>query len=63
MNRYLETGRAHAGVRPWAWVLLLFLGPTAGTLCEEWYQWTMVSRRRGTRPSAGGVADARDRTG
>ncbi|KAI0768822.1 multidrug resistance-associated ABC transporter [Trametes elegans] len=38
---YLETGRAHAGVRPWAWVLLLFLGPTAGTLCEEWYQWTM----------------------
>ncbi|KAI0644413.1 multidrug resistance-associated ABC transporter [Trametes meyenii] len=38
---YLEAGHAEAVVRPWAWVLLLFVGPVASTVCDEWYLWTM----------------------
>lgn len=34
INRYLETGRSHSttGIRPWFWVLWLFLGPTISFL-------------------------------
>ncbi|KAH9851387.1 multidrug resistance-associated ABC transporter [Lenzites betulinus] len=38
---YLEEGHAPSIVRPWAWMLLLFAGPTLSTLCQEWYQWIM----------------------
>ncbi|KAH9851409.1 multidrug resistance-associated ABC transporter [Lenzites betulinus] len=38
---YLEKGHGQSIVQPWAWVLLLFVGPTLATICQEWYQWTM----------------------
>ncbi|KAI0819311.1 multidrug resistance-associated ABC transporter [Trametes gibbosa] len=38
---YLEEGHPQSTVRPWAWVLLLFVGPTLSTVCGEWYQWIM----------------------
>ncbi|EIW62518.1 multidrug resistance-associated ABC transporter [Trametes versicolor FP-101664 SS1] len=38
---YLEKGHAQSVVRPWAWVMLMFVGPTVSTICEEWYNWTM----------------------
>ncbi|KAI0373549.1 multidrug resistance-associated ABC transporter [Pilatotrama ljubarskyi] len=37
----LEERHAEPVVRPWAWVLLLFIGPTVKTVCEEWYYWIM----------------------
>ena len=30
-------------VRPWVWIFLLFLGPTAGTFAFQWYVYTAVS--------------------
>ncbi|KAI0633842.1 multidrug resistance-associated ABC transporter [Trametes polyzona] len=39
---YLEVGHAPSVFKPWAWLLFLFFGPSLGTICEEWYQWTMV---------------------
>ena len=30
-------------VRPWVWIFLLFLGPTAGTFAFQWYIYTVVS--------------------
>lgn len=39
-------------VRPWVWVLLLFLGPTATALALQWYIYTVVSS---------GTIDARSR--
>ncbi|KAJ7092446.1 P-loop containing nucleoside triphosphate hydrolase protein [Mycena belliarum] len=41
--RYIETGGEGATVRPWVWVLWLFLGPTTATLSEQWYMF-IVSR-------------------
>ncbi|KAI0666643.1 multidrug resistance-associated ABC transporter [Trametes maxima] len=38
---YLEAGHTPVVVRPWAWVLLLFVGPATTTVFEEWYLWTM----------------------
>ncbi|KAI0351013.1 multidrug resistance-associated ABC transporter [Trametes cingulata] len=38
---WLEEGHAHPTLRPWAWPLILFLGPAAKTVCEEWYYWIM----------------------
>ncbi|KAL7281057.1 hypothetical protein ACG7TL_004359 [Trametes sanguinea] len=36
----LEVGH-ESTVRTWAWLLVFFIGPTMGTVCEEWYLWTM----------------------
>ncbi|KAI0709575.1 P-loop containing nucleoside triphosphate hydrolase protein [Cerioporus squamosus] len=36
---YLEVGGPKSNIYPWAWSLLLLVGPTAVTFCEEWYQW------------------------
>ncbi|KAJ7457047.1 P-loop containing nucleoside triphosphate hydrolase protein [Mycena latifolia] len=44
--RYIETqgkGATGATVRPWVWVLWLFVGPTIGTLGDQWYMF-IVSR-------------------
>ncbi|KAJ6625968.1 ABC transporter type 1, transmembrane domain-containing protein [Mycena sp. CBHHK59/15] len=41
--RYNETNGAGASVRPWVWVLWLFLGPTVCSLSEQWYMY-IVSR-------------------
>ncbi|KAJ7454991.1 P-loop containing nucleoside triphosphate hydrolase protein [Mycena galericulata] len=41
--RYIETKGEGATVRPWVWVLWLFLGPTIRLLAEQWYMFT-VSR-------------------
>ncbi|KAJ6578766.1 multidrug resistance-associated ABC transporter [Mycena vulgaris] len=35
--RHIETEGKGASVRPWVWVLWLFLGPTICTLGEQWY--------------------------
>ncbi|KAI0360840.1 multidrug resistance-associated ABC transporter [Trametes cingulata] len=36
----LEEGHQQSIIRPWAWVLLLFLGPALVSIFEEWYAWT-----------------------
>ncbi|KAJ3985397.1 hypothetical protein F5890DRAFT_1510435 [Lentinula detonsa] len=35
--RYLEPGGEKAVVRPWFWILWLFIGPVGGTLFIQWY--------------------------
>ncbi|KAI9444468.1 hypothetical protein H4582DRAFT_1805817 [Lactarius indigo] len=35
--RYLETRGEGAVVRPWVWVMYLFLGPALGTIAFQWY--------------------------
>ncbi|KAF8832671.1 hypothetical protein HHX47_DHR1001791 [Lentinula edodes] len=35
--RYLEPGGERAVVRPWFWILWLFIGPIGGTLSIQWY--------------------------
>ncbi|KAH9967588.1 hypothetical protein BC827DRAFT_1264378 [Russula dissimulans] len=35
--RYLETHGEGAVVRPWVWIVYLFLGPAIGTICFQWY--------------------------
>ncbi|KAJ3772853.1 hypothetical protein FB446DRAFT_788322 [Lentinula raphanica] len=35
--RYLEPGGEKAVIRPWFWILLLFVGPVGGTLAIQWY--------------------------
>ncbi|KAJ4476620.1 hypothetical protein J3R30DRAFT_3759412 [Lentinula aciculospora] len=35
--RYLEPGGEEAVVRPWFWILWLFIGPVGGTLSIQWY--------------------------
>ncbi|KAJ3890944.1 hypothetical protein GG344DRAFT_77404 [Lentinula edodes] len=35
--RYLEPGGEMAVVRPWFWILWLFIGPIGGTLSIQWY--------------------------
>ncbi|KIK71390.1 hypothetical protein GYMLUDRAFT_254610 [Collybiopsis luxurians FD-317 M1] len=35
--RYLESGGEDNVVRPWFWILWLFLGPVGGTLAIQWY--------------------------
>ncbi|RPD53734.1 P-loop containing nucleoside triphosphate hydrolase protein [Lentinus tigrinus ALCF2SS1-7] len=44
---YLEVGGPKSNAYPWAWALLLLVGPTAVTFCEEWNQWiiSVVSAR------------------
>ncbi|KAF8898485.1 hypothetical protein BD779DRAFT_1607278 [Infundibulicybe gibba] len=34
---YLESGGEDAFIRPWFWVLWLFLGPTLGSISFQWY--------------------------
>ncbi|TFK92734.1 P-loop containing nucleoside triphosphate hydrolase protein [Polyporus arcularius HHB13444] len=36
---YLEAGGPESNIYPWAWSLLLLVGPMAVTFCEEWNQW------------------------
>ena len=48
--RYLEVGGPKSNVYPWAWSLLLLVGPTAVTFCQEWNEWIIVCRR-GNDPS------------
>ena len=33
---YLQNGGHNAVVRPWVWVLCLFLGPVIGSLAYQW---------------------------
>ncbi|KAI1792393.1 P-loop containing nucleoside triphosphate hydrolase protein [Ganoderma leucocontextum] len=35
----LEADGQPSNVYPWAWIMLLFVGPTLVTFQEEWYQW------------------------
>ncbi|KAJ3760576.1 hypothetical protein EV360DRAFT_81041 [Lentinula raphanica] len=35
--RYLEPGGEKAVIRPWFWILWLFIGPVGGTLAIQWY--------------------------
>ncbi|KAJ4000261.1 hypothetical protein F5050DRAFT_1804229 [Lentinula boryana] len=35
--RYLEPGGEKAVVRPWFWILWLFIGPVGGTVFIQWY--------------------------
>ncbi|OCH87310.1 P-loop containing nucleoside triphosphate hydrolase protein [Obba rivulosa] len=35
--RYLETGGANAVVRPWVWIVWLFLSPTLAAIAWQWY--------------------------
>ncbi|KAE9395907.1 P-loop containing nucleoside triphosphate hydrolase protein [Gymnopus androsaceus JB14] len=35
--RYLEPGGQDAVVRPWVWILWLFIGPVGGTIAIQWY--------------------------
>ncbi|EJF61844.1 P-loop containing nucleoside triphosphate hydrolase protein [Dichomitus squalens LYAD-421 SS1] len=37
----IEVGGQKSDVYPWAWIVLLFVGPTLVTLQEEWAQWMM----------------------
>ena len=43
LHSYLEHGGEEMTVRPWVWIFLLFLGPTAGTFAFQWYVYTAVS--------------------
>ncbi|TFY57504.1 hypothetical protein EVJ58_g6979 [Rhodofomes roseus] len=38
---YIEQGGEGMTVRPWVWIFLLFLGPTAGTFAFQWYIYTI----------------------
>lgn len=40
---YLETGGHDATVRPWLWILWLFLGPVVGSITFQWYIFVAVS--------------------
>ncbi|KAI0728488.1 hypothetical protein C8Q72DRAFT_917712, partial [Fomitopsis betulina] len=40
---YLEHGGEGMTVRPWVWVLLLFLGPTATAFALQWYIYTVTT--------------------
>ncbi|TFK76754.1 P-loop containing nucleoside triphosphate hydrolase protein [Pluteus cervinus] len=40
--KYVETGGKDAFIRPWFWVLVLFLGPIAHTCAFQWYQYVVV---------------------
>lgn len=42
-NSYLEHSGEGMTVRPFVWIFLLFLGPTAGTFAFQWYVFTSVS--------------------
>ncbi|KAF9015463.1 ATP-binding cassette transporter [Cyathus striatus] len=35
--KYLETGGAGTTIRPWLWILSLFLGPTVSSVTWQWY--------------------------
>ncbi|KZT69185.1 hypothetical protein DAEQUDRAFT_727082 [Daedalea quercina L-15889] len=39
---YLEQGGEGLTVRPWVWILFLFLGPTVGTFAFQWYVYTVT---------------------
>lgn len=41
--RYLEPGGKDAVVRPWVWILWLFIGPVGGTIAIQWYIFVAVS--------------------
>ncbi|KIK54607.1 hypothetical protein GYMLUDRAFT_48525 [Collybiopsis luxurians FD-317 M1] len=34
---FLETGSSNTDIRPWVWIILLFISPVAVTLSMEWY--------------------------
>ncbi|KAH8835448.1 hypothetical protein DL96DRAFT_1730898 [Flagelloscypha sp. PMI_526] len=36
-DSYLESDGENAVVRPWVWILWIFLGPTIGTMAIQWY--------------------------
>jgi hypothetical protein len=40
---YLEPGGHEVVIRPWFWILWLFIGPVAGTLSIQWYIFIAVS--------------------
>ncbi|KAI0248983.1 hypothetical protein BJV78DRAFT_1276336 [Lactifluus subvellereus] len=40
--RYIETRGEGAVVRPWVWVMYLFLGPALGTIAFQWYVFIMT---------------------
>ncbi len=40
---YLEPGGETAVVRPWFWILWLFIGPVGGTISIQWYIFIAVS--------------------
>ncbi|KZV63334.1 P-loop containing nucleoside triphosphate hydrolase protein [Peniophora sp. CONT] len=40
---YLETGGEGALVQPWVWCLLMFLGPTVGTVLMQYYTFTTTA--------------------
>lgn len=42
-DRYIETNGNGATVRPWVWVVWLFLGPTIYAVGEQWYMFVVVS--------------------
>ncbi|KAH9836198.1 uncharacterized protein C8Q71DRAFT_761194 [Rhodofomes roseus] len=43
MVSYIEQGGEGMTVRPWVWIFLLFLGPTAGTFAFQWYIYTAAT--------------------
>ncbi len=47
---YLQKGESSSEIRPWVWILLLFLGPTIGTIAFQLYIFT--STRAITRAEA-----------
>ncbi|EMD39557.1 hypothetical protein CERSUDRAFT_111872 [Gelatoporia subvermispora B] len=38
--KYLETGGVNADVRPWVWIMWLFLSPTLAAIAWQWYIFT-----------------------
>ena len=40
--RYLETGGTDATIRPWFWILWLFMGPCVVSLAMQWYTYIVV---------------------
>jgi hypothetical protein len=40
---YIETGGEKATIKPWFWVLWLFLGPTISSIAYQWYIFIAVS--------------------
>lgn len=43
--RYLETEGDGAVIRPWVWILALFLAPFVGAIALQWYVFLSVSQR------------------
>ena len=44
-NSYLETGGKGATIRPWVWIIWLFMGPTVGSIAFQWYIFIAVRWR------------------